>query len=273
MGLPSPKPHLGAAIHNRPSIPTPPHLPYCKVGVLSTAPGGCLPIRGHVRGNQRTIISNLSLAFTKTEVRGGEMAWPSPIYQTYTAKNGVPTSVKSGFSNNEYKISLRPTSRRHRPNRTPPLPSLTQPCKNKYIKQREKRHSFQPSVCFSLGFLYSISLWPWMLGRAFIFTAVSQYDKWEKNVLEGQMLPGRSSEGSGQRRKALPLRIPLAPGAHMALRTPHSGSLLSVSTESISAGAIQSLTLKRMWPLRRNCQRTALKFVVLSLHFTCSISK
>lgn len=42
----------------------------------------------------------------------------------------------------------------------------------------------------------------------------------------------------------LPLRIPLAPGAHTALRAPHSGSL-ECSTESISAGAIQSLTLRK----------------------------
>lgn len=58
---------------------------------------------------------------------------------------------------------------------------------------------FRPSVCFSLGLLHVISAWPWTSGTAFIFTAVSQYDKWENNVPKGQTVPRRSSWESGQR--------------------------------------------------------------------------
>lgn len=55
-----------------------------------------------------------------------------------------------------------------------------------------------PDVCFSLGPLYVISAWPWISGTVFIFTSVSQSDKWENNVWKGQMVSGRASRESGQ---------------------------------------------------------------------------
>lgn len=81
----------------------------------------------------------------------------------------------------------------------PHSPPQLNPAKHTHKTTRDGVTSSRPSVCFSLDLLHVISAWPWTLGTAFIFTAVSQYDKWENNVLRGQMVRRRSSQEAGQR--------------------------------------------------------------------------
>lgn len=198
-----------------------------------SSPGGCQQRHWHLRRNLWPSLSkglsnsNSSLALTKTHVQGGRRSWPSPAHQSHAGEEPglwLRSSACPRSARMNVKQGRKLTPRSHKTHK-PPSPPHLYPATNKHIKQRETSNLAEPPVCFSLGLLHVISVWPCTLGMAFIFTAVSQYDKWENNVPKGQTVPGGHPEGQGGDGAATqnspgPGRLSLVD--HTALHAPHS---------------------------------------------------
>lgn len=158
------------------------------------------------------------------------MSKPSPIFQTQTGEeNGVLTSVKcmSQFSNNECRISLTANTKNPQ-NPTVPIPSLpysTLRNTNTWNTERQVP-SLRPSVCFSLGLLHVICVWPWDIGDGIYFHGCfhrmisEKITFWRVKRFQGGHLEGQSRDGAATQNSPGPGRLSLVD--HTVLHASHS---------------------------------------------------